>query len=34
MDEWETKIIIFVLFLVLAIGSLAPLVRMVSDRIS
>ncbi|ABU23923.1 Conserved hypothetical protein [Prochlorococcus marinus str. NATL2A] len=34
MEKWETKIIIFVMFAVLAIGSIAPLIRMISDRIS
>jgi len=34
MKKWESKIIIFVMFAVLAIGSIAPLIRMISDRIS
>ncbi|ABM75696.1 Hypothetical protein NATL1_11381 [Prochlorococcus marinus str. NATL1A] len=34
MEKWESKIIIFVMFAVLAIGSIAPLIRMISDRIS
>jgi len=34
MEKWESKIIIFVMFSVLAIGSIAPLIRMISDRIS
>jgi len=34
MEKWESKIIIFIMFAVLAIGSIAPLIRMISDRIS
>ena len=31
MDNWESKTIVFVIFAVLAIGSIAPIVRMVID---
>ena len=31
MENWESKIIIFVIFAVLAIGSIAPIVRMIID---
>jgi len=34
MEKWESLIFIFVMFAVLAIGSIAPLIRMISDRIS
>ena len=34
MDKWEAKLVIFVIFAVLAIGSSAPLIRMISDRIT
>jgi len=34
MEKWESKIIIFIIFAVLAIGSIAPLIRMISDRIT
>ena len=34
MEKWESKIIIFVMFAVLAIGSIAPLIRMIRDRIA
>tara|TARA_Y100001968_G_scaffold64342_1_gene55074 strand:+ start:368 stop:472 length:105 start_codon:yes stop_codon:yes gene_type:complete len=34
MEKWEAKSIIFVMFAVLAIGAIAPLIRMISDRVS
>tara|TARA_B100000700_G_scaffold311418_1_gene393221 strand:- start:211 stop:315 length:105 start_codon:yes stop_codon:yes gene_type:complete len=34
MEKWEAKSIILIMFAVLAIGSIAPLIRMISDRIS
>ncbi len=34
MGKWESKSIIFIIFAVLAFGSLSPLVRMIVNRIS
>tara|TARA_B100000700_G_C14299888_1_gene514397 strand:+ start:169 stop:273 length:105 start_codon:yes stop_codon:yes gene_type:complete len=34
MKKWEAKSVIFIIFAVVAIGSIAPLIRMISDRIS
>ena len=31
MDNWESKTIVFVIFAVLAIGSIAPIVRLIID---
>tara|TARA_Y100001968_G_scaffold8484_1_gene7117 strand:- start:255 stop:356 length:102 start_codon:yes stop_codon:yes gene_type:complete len=33
MESWEAKSIILIMFIVLVIGSIAPLVRMVIDGI-
>ena len=31
MDNWESKTIVFIIFAVLTIGSIAPIVRMIVD---